>query len=430
MYSIPLLLGEIFQQLYNTIDIIILGNYVNVDAMAAVAATDTVIKLLIGFFNGISVGSTVIVAFYFGKKDDRKLNQSIHTIIYFSFYVGLALSAIGLIITKPVLNLLRIPVELMPMSTTYIKIYFMGLLGLVLYNTVTGIFRALGDVRRPFYFLLLSSVLNIVLDLIFVVKFKWGVAGVAYATIIAQAISALLCLILLFKYTEGFSFSPKLSGVNKFIIRRVLQVGLPIGLQRSIISFSNIIVLSYINFFGASCLAGWVVYNKLYQFITTGVQSIGSTVTVFVSQNEGAKKTERAHKGVVTSFLIAIIFTLCLSLFIFVFNDEIIHLFGSDTDMHLYAKLFINSFIMLQILHTPQSIYSGALRGKRKSGITTMLTIFGLVVFRQFYLMVITNFYNTPLIVGASFPVGWTVTGLLLFIYYNKVMQAKETIDE
>ncbi|NLN49557.1 MAG: MATE family efflux transporter [Clostridiales bacterium] len=338
VYSIPLLLGEIFQQLYNTIDIVILGNYVNVDAMAAVAATDTVIKLLIGFFNGISVGSTVIVAFYFGKKDNRKLNQSIHTIIYFSFYVGLALSVIGLLITKPVLHLLRIPEELAPLSSTYIKIYFMGLLGLVLYNTVTGIFRALGDVRRPFYFLLLSSVLNIVLDLLFVIKFKWGVAGVAYATIIAQALSALLCLILLFKNTDGFSFSAKYSGINKSIIRRVLQVGLPIGLQRSIISFSNIIVLSYINFFGASCLAGWVVYNKLYQFITTGVQSIGSTVTVFVSQNEVAKKTERAHKGVVTAFMIAVIFTLCLSLIILVFNDEIILLFGDDTDMHLYAR--------------------------------------------------------------------------------------------
>lgn len=427
MYSIPLLLGELFQQLYNTVDVIILGNFVNVNAMAAVAATDSVTKLLVGFFNGISVGSTVIVAFYFGKKDRKKINQSISTIISFSFYVGLALSVIGLLIARPILNLLCVPRDLMPLSIAYIRIYFMGLLGLVLYNTVTGVFRALGDARRPFYFLLLSSFLNIVLDLLFVVKFNWSVAGVAYATIISQALSALLCLMILFKDTENLNFSLKLNTIKKPIIRRVLKIGLPIGFQKTLISLSNVIVLSYINFFGASCLAGWVVYTKLYQFITTGVQSISSTITVFVSQNEGAKKTERANKGVATALFIATIFILCLSLIIFAFNGKVAHLFGDDENMHKYATLFIKHLILFQILHAPLSIFSGALRGKGKSANATLLAILGLVIARQLYLTVITKLYNTPLIVGASFPIGWSVSGLLLFLYYNKIIKIKET---
>lgn len=424
MYSVPLLLGELFQQFYNTIDILILGNYVGVNAMAAVAATDNVTKMLIGFFNGISVGCTVIIAFYFGKKDKRVLEQSINSIICFSFYTGAILSVIGLLVTGPILNMLRVPKELMPLSIAYIRIYFAGLLGLVLYNTITGIFRALGDARSPFYFLLFSSFLNIFLDLIFVIEFNLSVTGVAYATIIAQGLSALLCFILLSKNMEEFKFSLKFKIINKTIIKRAMQVGLPIGFQKTLISLSNIIVLSYINYFGTSCLAGWAVYTKLYQFITTGIQSLGSTITVFVSQNEGASKPERAEKGVSTGFFIAIVYILIISIAIFIFKSKIIYLFGKDKNMYEYATLFIKYLVLFQILYAPMHIYSGALRAKRKSTMATLLSLSGLVVTRQLYLTIITRFYNTPLSIGFSYPVGWSFSGLLLYLYYNKI--AKE----
>ena len=271
LYALPILLGELFQQFYNMADTIVVGNWVSADAMAAVGGTSSVTKVLIGFFNGVSVGCTVVVAQCFGAKNREKLRQSVHTILSLSVGFGILLSAVGILITPPVLRLLETPQEVFPLAVLYLRVYFAGMLGLILYNTITGILRATGNVRLPFLALLLSSAINIALDLLFVIRFSWGVVGVAVATILAQVISALCCL---YALTQGGEESLFQLGQSKFdvsVAKEVLVIGVPTGVQKMLTALSNVVVLSYINFFGNASLAGWVVYTKVNHFIVVAL---------------------------------------------------------------------------------------------------------------------------------------------------------------
>ena len=429
LFSAPVLFGELFQQLYNTVDLIFLGNYVSSDAMAAVGATSSVIKLLVGFFMGISVGCTVVVARHYGSKNYEKLKQSVSTIVYMALILGVILSIIGVLITGPILRLLSIPEEIIPYAIIYIRIYFAGMMGLVLYNIATGVLRAVGDVRRPFYLLVLSSILNIILDAIFVIPLNWGIAGVAYATIISQAISAILSLLLLIYNKDVFGFSFKNMRMNKVIVKQVMRIGLPTGVQKTLTSLSNIFVISYISFFGADCLAGWAVYTKVNHFIIIAVQSIGAFITTFVSQNIGAKQYLRAKKGISAAFYTSIVLTVISSIIVRISNASISKLFGSSEGMLFYSKLFISELILLQIVHVPVSIYSAALRGMGRSTIATILMLTGLVGIRQLYLTIITLFVNTPAIVGLAFPVGWSAASILIYLYYLRVASKKVFIN-
>lgn len=419
LYALPILLGELFQQFYNMADTIVVGNWVSADAMAAVGGTSSVTKVLIGFFNGVSVGCTVVVAQCFGAKNREKLRQSVHTILSLSVGFGILLSAVGILITPPVLRLLETPQEVFPLAVLYLRVYFAGMLGLILYNTITGILRAVGNVRLPFLALLLSSAINIVLDLLFVIRFSWGVVGVAVATILAQVISALCCL---YALTQGGEESLFQLGQSKFdvsVAKEVLVIGVPTGVQKMLTALSNVVVLSYINFFGNASLAGWVVYTKVNHFIVVALQSIGTSITTFVSQNVGAGQYRRAEKGVSVGFWSALALTVLLSVLILLFHRPIAELFGADPEMQYYASLYLSGLILLQVFHVPQSIYSAALRGFGEAAKTTAVMLFCLIVVRQIYLFSITQHINTPLIVGFSFPLGWLLSGVSLLALYR-----------
>lgn len=419
LYALPILLGELFQQFYNMADTIVVGNWVSADAMAAVGGTSSVTKVLIGFFNGVSVGCTVVVAQCFGAKNREKLRQSVHTILSLSVGFGILLSAVGILITPPVLRLLETPQEVFPLAVLYLRVYFAGMLGLILYNTITGILRAVGNVRLPFLALLLSSAINIVLDLLFVIRFSWGVVGVAVATILAQVISALCCL---YALTQGGEESLFQFGQSKFdlsVAKEVLVIGVPTGVQKILTALSNVVVLSYINFFGNASLAGWVVYTKVNHFIVVALQSIGTSITTFVSQNVGAGQYRRAEKGVSVGFWSALALTVLLSVLILLFHCPIAELFGVDSEMQYYASLYLSGLILLQVFHVPQSIFSAALRGLGEAVKTTVVMLFCLIVVRQIYLFAITQHINTPLIVGLSFPLGWLLSGVSLLALYR-----------
>ena len=419
LYALPILLGELFQQFYNMADTIVVGNWVSADAMAAVGGTSSVTKVLIGFFNGVSVGCTVVVAQCFGAKNREKLRQSVHTILSLSVGFGILLSAVGILITPPVLRLLETPQEVFPLAVLYLRVYFAGMLGLILYNTITGILRATGNVRLPFLALLLSSAINIALDLLFVIRFSWGVVGVAVATILAQVISALCCL---YALTQGGEESLFQLGQSKFdvsVAKEVLVIGVPTGVQKMLTALSNVVVLSYINFFGNASLAGWVVYTKVNHFIVVALQSIGTSITTFVSQNVGAGQYRRAEKGVSVGFWSALALTVLLSVLILLFHCPIAELFGVDSEMQYYASLYLSGLILLQVFHVPQSIYYAALRGFGEAAKTTAVMLFCLIVVRQIYLFAITQHINTPLIVGLSFPLGWLLSGVSLLALYR-----------
>lgn len=240
----------------------------------------------------------------------------------------------------------------------------------------------------------------------------------AYATVLSQAISALLCLLLLLRAKESYGFRFLEGGLSWDVVMQVFKIGMPIGIQKALTQFSNVIVLSYINFFGEACLASWVVYTKVSQFIVVGLQSIGSSVTTFVSQNMGARQYDRTRQGVKVAVMMSAIFTFLCSVSTFVLRYPIARLFGDDAPMLYYAEFFISHFILLQLFHTPQSVYSAALRGMGHAAAATYLMLLGLIGARQLYLVLITQLINTPAAVGLAFPLGWMSSGLMLLLYY------------
>ncbi|MBQ4506755.1 MAG: MATE family efflux transporter [Firmicutes bacterium] len=427
-FGLPIFLGQLFQHLYNTADSIILGNLVSSLAMEAVGCTSNIIKMMVGFFGGISVGCTVVVARRFGEKDDQKLHESVRGVIFLSLFFGALISVIGVLLTDPLLRLMSTPEEVFPLSSTYLKIYFAGLLGLTMYNALTGILRAVGDSTRPFYLLIFSSLLNIVLDLIFVLVFKRGVDGVAYATVLAQALSALLCFMIIVRTDEpyGFRFREKMPSAE--IYKDVLQVGTPNGVQNALNQFANIIMVGYVNGLGSIVLGGWVMFNKINTLLESAMMAMGSAVTTFVGQNAGAKQIERAYKGNRIGSLVAVVICIILPSLLFVFADPLMSIFGKDMAMKEVAVHMLRGVTLTRFVMIPLTTFGGTLRAMKRSMPVTIATLAGLIGMRQLYLFIISKVMYTPLAVAYCLPVGWGFGSLFVmipyFYYRKKDMQA------
>ena len=314
MFTIPLLFGNLFQQLYNTVDSLVVGNFVGSEALAAVGSTTSIVNMLVLFFNGVSIGAGVVISRYFGSHNDEKLHLAVETTIAVTFICGVILTGIGIYIAPFMLELMDTPDDVLPLSSEYLQIYFGGISGLLVYNMGSGILRSVGDTRRPLLFLGFSSIMNIILDLWFVISFHMGVAGVAWATIISQFASAALVLLVLTKSTENYRLVWKDLRIEKKILKQILMIGLPSGLQQSITAFSNAYVQSYINYFGSSCMAGWSCYTKIDQFVMLPMQSIGQAATTFVGQNLGARDVKRARKGTNVALGLSTIISLTMEL--------------------------------------------------------------------------------------------------------------------
>ena len=286
-FALPLMIGNLFQQLYNTVDSIVVGQFVSKQALAAVGSTTSIINMLVGFFSGVSVGAGVIISQRFGAKDPEGVHKAVHTTISLTLIIGLIGTVVGIDLAPIMLTLMKTPQDVFVEAKAYLQIYFGGISGLMLYNMGSGILRAVGDSRRPLYFLVFSSCVNIVLDLLFVLGFHMGVEGVAYATIIAQFSSAALIYFTLYRTHDVHRFQPKKLRIYPEMVRSIIRVGLPAGLQQALTSFSNVFVQGYINSFGTNCVAGWSCYHRIDQFILLPMQSISMASTTFVGQNIG-----------------------------------------------------------------------------------------------------------------------------------------------
>ena len=295
-FALPLLIGNLFQQLYNTVDSIVVGNFVSTQALAAVGSVTPIINMLIGFFSGLATGAGVVISQYFGAHNGSMVHKSVHTTILMTIVLGVIFTFVGIGLAPVMLRFMSTPDDVMGSSSEYLRIYFGGVIGLMLYNIASGILRAVGDSKRPLYFLIVSSVVNVVLDLVFVIVFKMGVAGVAWATILAQFISAGLALYSLARSDGDYRFVIRDLRMDWMVLKKVVRIGLPAGLQMAITSFSNVFVQSYINAFGSSCMAGWTSYSKIDQFVLLPMQSLSLSATTFVGQNLGAGKLARAKK--------------------------------------------------------------------------------------------------------------------------------------
>ena len=418
LFALPILLGELFQQLYNTVDSAIVGRFVGTEALAAVGSTGNLTKMLIGFFIGISIGCTVVIGRHYGAHDEKGLRDGINVIMFLSLAIGIGLSVIGVLITVPVLRVMNTPEDVFPLARTYVQIYFGGMLGFVLYNTSTGILRAVGDSRHPLMFLIFSSILNVILDCLFVIVFHLGVAGVAIATILSQFISAGLCILLLLRTREIFRWEVSLAFWRPDLIKDIMKVGLPTAVQRALTQVSNIIVISFIAVFGSACMAGWAIYIKLNSFMLITSQSIASSATTFMSQNAGAGNVQRIRAGIRSSMIFAQIMNLFFMVLFLVAAEPMSRIFGDDPAMIAYAVRFLHALLPFSVLQCFQTVYGGCLRGLGRAMLSTVILLTGLIGFRQLYLFVVMHFINTPEAAGLSYPAGWLCSCVLFVIVH------------
>ncbi|MBQ8306734.1 MAG: MATE family efflux transporter [Blautia sp.] len=427
LFSLPLMFGNIFQMLYNTVDSIVVGNFVSKQALAAVGSTTQIVNMLVFFFNGFSVGAGVVISHYFGARDKEKLHDAVETTMAITFVLCVLFTLLGVAGVKPMLRFMSTPDDVMQDAALYLTIYFWGFAGLLIYNMGSGILRAVGNTTLPLFFLILTSVLNIILDLLFVLGFHRGIDGVAAATIISQFISAVLTLVLLTRSKESYRLVWKDLRIRMDILRFIVSVGLPAAIQSVITAFSNVFVQSYVNFFGSSVMAGWACYNKLDSFIMLPMQSMAMAATTFVSQNIGAKKEERANQGTRTSILLSVAITFLIGLVLFIFAPPAIRLFSKDASVIEYGTLFLRTNVFFLLANCVNHVLAGSLRGRGDSRAPMLCMIFSFVLVRQVYLFVVTRFIaNTPRLVGIGYPVGW-VTCFIIEVAYYRIRWANRT---
>ena len=419
LFALPLMLGNIFQMMYNTVDSIVVGNFVGKEALAAVGSTTMIVNMLVFFFNGFSVGAGVVIAQHFGARDPERLHSAVETTVAVTLVMCVLFTLIGVAGVRPMLRLMSTPDDVFEDAVTYLTIYFWGFSGLLIYNTGSGILRAVGDTTRPLMFLALTSILNILLDLAFVIGLKAGIAGVAYATILSQLVSAALVLRLLTRTRDIYRLTWRDLRIEWPVLRRIFAVGLPVGIQSVITAFSNVFVQSYVNHFGSSCMAGWSCYNKLDQFIMLPMQSTAMAATTFVSQNIGAKQYERADRGTWITILLSLGVTLVIAVALVVFAEPAVRLFSQDASVIEYGVLFMRANTFFLLFNCVNHTLAGALRGRGDSRAPMVIMLLSFVVIRQIYLFIVTRFVaNTPFLVGFGYPVGWMCCCAIEVTYY------------
>ena len=419
LFSLPLMLGNVFQMLYNTVDSVVVGNFVGTEALAAVGATTMIINMLVFFFNGFATGAGVVIGLYFGAKDLKYLHKAIETTMAATFVLSVIFTVVGILGVEPMLKFMSTPEDVFQEASVYLRIYNAGFSGLLIYNMGSGVLRAVGDTTRPLYFLILTSVLNIVLDLMFVVVFHWGIAGVAYATILSQFISAGLTLLLLTRSADIYRLTWHDLRIDKGILGRIFSVGLPAGIQSVITAFSKVFVQSYINFFGSGCMAGWGCYNKLDQFVMLPMQSMAMASTTFVSQNIGAQKIKRAEKGTYITIGLTLLITGVIIALLEIFAAPSVELFSQDPDVVRFGVLFIRANVWFLLFNCVNHVLAGALRGMGDSKGPMLIMILTFVAVRQTYLFIMTRYIvNTPLSVGVGYPVGWVSCCIVETVYF------------
>ncbi len=419
LFSLPLLFGNIFQLLYNTVDTMVVGRFVSTQALAAVGSTTMIINIVVFFFNGLSVGAGVVIGQSYGAKHLERLHTAVETTMALTFAASIFFTAAGVLSVEAMLRFMSTPEDVFRDAVSYLRIYFAGISGLMIYNMGSGILRAVGDSTRPLYFLILTSLLNIALDLWFVLGLGMGIEGVAYATIISQFLSAALILVILTRTTDIYRLVWRDLAFERRTLGRILTVGMPAAFQSTLTAFSNVFVQSYVNVFGSACMAGWSCYNKLDAFIYLPMQSMAIAATTFVSQNIGAGNEKRAKKGTASSVLFAAVLTFIIVLVLFFFAPEATSLFTSDSEAIRYSVLFmrVNNFFLLA--NCVNHVLAGALRGRGDSKAPMYIMLSTFVVSRQIYLFLATRFIaNTPVVVGLGYPVGWVLCCIAELTYY------------
>lgn len=419
-FSLPLLIGNLFQQLYNTVDSIVVGNFIGSEALAAVGSSNPLINLIIGMFLGIATGAGVIISQYYGARDQEKLSWAVHTCIALSIIGGVLLTVLGVGVSPLILRLMGTPQEVMANSSVYLRIFFGGSLFNLVYNMGAGVLRAVGDSRRPLYYLCISSVVNILLDLLFVLVFGMGIAGVGYATVIAQAVSAMLVMWALLRTDDIYQVSVPRIRIDGRMMKRILALGIPSGIQQSIISLSNVIVQANINVYGASAMAGFGAYSKIDGFAMLPLQSFAIAATTFSGQNIGAGNRERVKKGIFQGIVLSMGYTLLISPFLYLNVNRILTVFSSDPEVIRYGGMTMRIMLFFYMTLAVHQILMGTFRGAGKTMVTMLIGIGNMCILRMIYINLLVPYFPSYQAVLWCYPITWTTTMLMDIIYCVK----------
>lgn len=419
-FALPLMVGNVFQQLYNTVDSIIVGNFVSKQALAAVGCTGPIINTLIGVFAGLSGGAGVVISQFYGAKDRERLRRAVQTTVVLTAIMCVLLTAAGVLMAPLLLRLMDTPADVMGAASEYLRIYFWGISGMLLYNIGAGILRAVGDSTHPLYFLIFSATTNTVLDYLFVKVFSFGIAGAAIATIVSQALSAVLVMGMLIRSKEDYRVDLKALRLDGAILKRICEIGIPSSLQMGVTAASNVFVQSYINRFESSCMAGWAAYNKLDAFAMLPLMGFSMAVTTFVGQNYGAGKLDRARSGPLHALWIGTLIMVAILTPMMLFAPTLVRLFNQEAEVIAFGTLFIRLISPFYLLCTINQIYSGALRGVGDTKATMIIMLFSFVFFRQLYLFTAYRLGGGIVPIALGYPAGWIMCSTVILIYYYR----------
>ena len=417
-FALPVLLSQIFQQLYNTADTLIVGRYLGDEALAAVSSSGPLIFLLISFFEGLTMGASVTISRYFGAGDHDRVQRAIHTNILVSACSGIFLTGFGIIMTPQILRWMGTDPEVLPDAISYFRYYFTGVLAVVLYNACKSIMNALGDSRRPLYYLMLSSAINIVLDILFIGGFHWGVWSAAVATTISQAISMILCLIHLSKKTTAFHIVWRELRFDREMFGQIVRYGLPSGVQNSVIGLANVIVQSNINSFGKIAMAAYGTYAKLEGFAFLPITSFTMALTTYTSQNLGAKQYRRVDGILVRCMILVILIGVVLGQGAYRLGDPLLHIYSQDPEVIAYGIQRFSVVSVTYFLCGMMDVGSGVVRGLGYSIMPMLVSMVGACVFRVIWIFTVFRMYHTLFTLYVSYPISWVLTVIAHMICY------------
>ena len=417
IFAVPLIIGNLLQQMYSTIDSIIVGHYVGKSALAAVGSSTSIINLLIAFSQGASVGAGVVISQYMGARDKKSVHSAVHTAAAVAVLLGLFLTLAGVLMSGRLLVWMQTPDDVINNSTLYLRVYSAGLVFNVVYNMATGIMNAAGNSKRPLIYLGAASVTNIVLDMLFIAVGGMGVEGAAIATDVSQAVSCVLAMIYLFRVDADYRISPKDMHINGHMLSKIIKIGLPTGIQSMVISLSNIIIQSSINSFGSTQMAGFGAYMKVDGFNILPVLSISMAVTTFVGQNYGAGRIDRVKKGAAVTVVMGLIYTALTGILLLTFSEPIMRLFTDDADIIAAGELAMKYFCPYYMLLSILNVLAGTVRGAGKSVPPMVILLFAMCVFRVLWIKLVLPHYNTIDVVYMVYPVSWVIGAALMALY-------------
>ncbi|MBQ3697651.1 MAG: MATE family efflux transporter [Spirochaetales bacterium] len=416
-FSLPLFLGNLFQQLYNAADSLIVGNTLGPQALASVSSSGSLIFMMVGFFNGLAIGAGVVISKYFGARDQERMQKAIHTDLAFGLVAGLFLTVFGVLMTPHILAWMRTPQDIIEGSITYFRIYSFGILFCVMYNITMGIMNATGDSTHPLIYLLISSVTNIILDLFFIKVLHWGVGGAAAATTIGQALSFILCMIRLVRTDEVYKVYIRNIRFDIPLLKEIIRYGLPSGIQNSVIAIANVFVQSNYNTFSSVAVAGCGSYAKIEGFAFIPINAFVAALTTCISQNLGAGNHDRARRGARFGILVCMALAETIGLLEFIFAKHLIALFNSDPEVIAFGvrQIHVESlfYFLLALSHSIAGVMRGA--GKAKVPMFVMLGVW--CIFRVLYITVAMSISHTIELVFAAYPITWSISSVIFLIY-------------